>query len=109
MRNQKFHIGQSALAIIFTFLIFFPIGIQASHALNNHQHEICTEYESHLHQTQLDCNICDFHFSTFNFKPASLPVVIVEVQIEKKLDFSSNFTPKNFSIHFYLRGPPQIS
>lgn len=109
MKNKKLHIGQSALAIVFTLLIFFPIGIQASHALNKHQHKICNDFENHLHQTQLDCNICDFHFSTFSFIPASLPVGVEEIQVEKRLNFASDFTLENFLVHFYLRGPPRIS
>lgn len=90
-------------------LLLFPIGIQASHILNKHEHEICREAESHIHQTPLECNICDFHFSFFRYKPTPLPIIIDEVKIEKNSCFLFIVTSKDFSTHFYLRGPPLFS
>ncbi|QAA80417.1 hypothetical protein EI546_01130 [Aequorivita sp. H23M31] len=97
------------IATIFSFALMFPIAIQTAHALDGHEHQVCNDFSTHLHKKQLDCSICDFHFSSFDFKPQQLP--------EFSYVFGQNTAQNEYreaeilqsAPHFFLRGPPSIS
>lgn len=97
------------IATIFSFALLFPIVIQSIHAFDGHEHQVCNDYTSHIHKTQLDCSICDFHFYIFDFKPLQIPEFIgitsnFKIQTEYHVSEIIADTP-----HFFLRGPPLFS
>ncbi len=55
MEKQHLH---RVFAILFAFVILFPTTIQAIHALENHEHVICTAKDiKHIHEQNDDCGI----------------------------------------------------
>lgn len=106
MKHVETHIYQRIAAIVFLALLLFPIGLKASHVFNNHEHLICHDIESHLHQSQLECSICDFHFSNFNFTPASFFTIFTKTDLDNPVISVKNELSRNASSHFFLRGPP---
>lgn len=101
--------GHKAIAALFLLLLFFPVAVQSAHIFNSHRHEICHDFESHLHETQLDCSVCDFHFSIFDFKPIVVSDSFKEIEFNQEVVFSTSLSSETFPIHFYLRGPPLFS
>ena len=94
---------------IFSLALLLPTAVKVAHTFEGHEHKACTDLSTHLHEKQLDCSICDFHFSIFDFTPQQQPEFLVEEFFKKTenlyllSDFHSNFT------HYYLRGPPFFS
>ena len=40
-------------------MVLVPYAVQASHALDNHEHVVCTAKDvKHFHAEELDCNLC---------------------------------------------------
>lgn len=108
MRYLQSHIGQRFTAIIFSLLILFPIGIQAAHGFEFHEHENCLDFSNHMHQEQLDCTICDFHFSTFQFSSEPLPIPFKELVFHKSESFILLHEANLTLTHYFLRAPPSI-
>ena len=109
MRVFKIHIIQHLTATIFSLSLLFPSFIQFAHTFDDHKHELCTDISTHIHQQELDCSICDFHFSTFNFTPQQYPELAVThgFQIAETYFQLSKF--EKSTSYYYLRGPPQHS
>ena len=109
MRDQNFHIAQFFIVSAFCLALLFPIGAKTVHAFGQHKHEVCSDLSSHLHEKQLDCSICDFHFSFFHFQPLAVLESIASVEVPPVV-FEYVFNAKTGSInHFFLRGPPLLS
>lgn len=96
-------------ATIFSCAVLLPIATQAFHAIDNHKHEVCHDFSTHFHKQQLDCSICDFHFSIFHFTPQTFQELIVFVSFYKVQDIVLFEESSTFLSHYYLRGPPRIS
>jgi hypothetical protein len=105
-KNKIFKIFSAA---IFAFALLLPTAVKFAHTFEGHEHNTCTDFSTHLHEKQLDCSICDFHFSIFNFAPQELPEFIVIDGFQKTEaiyilpEFKLNTT------HYFLRGPPLFS
>lgn len=97
------------IATIFSLALLLPIVTQTVHALDGHKHEVCNDFSTHLHIKQLDCSICDFHFSIFNFKLQAFPEFVAFNTFDKLEITSILPNTSNFLTHFYLRGPPLFS
>lgn len=98
--------SQLAITAILLLLLLFPIGVQAAHGFKEHQHESCQDFHTHLHEKQLDCFICDFHFSIFDFNPKPLPILFDESDFNKLATLPFFFKSDSSIIHYFLRGPP---
>lgn len=97
------------LAAIFSLALLFPTAVKFAHTFENHEHEVCTDFSVHIHKKELDCSICDFHFSIFSFE-ANNPLeftVINSFRTSETLYLIPEFTIKNS--HYFLRGPPLLS
>lgn len=109
MNVLKKNIIQIFAATIFSLALLFPTAVQFAHTFEGHEHKACTEISTHLHEKQLDCSICDFHFSIFNFTPTELPDFVVfhsfniieTAYLIPELSLNSR--------HYFLRGPPSLS
>lgn len=96
-------------AAIFSLALLFPTAIKFAHTFENHDHEVCTDFSVHIHKKQLDCSICDFHFSIFSFE-AQNPfefAVINSFHAMKTIYLLPEFTIND--LHYFLRGPPLYS
>ncbi|RMA64500.1 hypothetical protein [Ulvibacter antarcticus] len=105
MRPKKY-IWLKLSAIVATLVFLFPTAMQVAHSLEGHHHEECHEVSTHIHAKKLDCNINDFHFSSFTFELAIYSESRLNVSISTPtiLYFSSEKDTPHF--HYTLRGPP---
>ena len=105
----KSKIGGFIIATIFSLALLLPIATQTVHALDGHKHDVCNDFSTHLHKKQLDCSICDFHFSIFDFKVPTLPEFIYPDGFCDQETVIVITEPSSVTTHFYLRGPPLLS
>jgi len=97
------------IAAIFSLALLLPIFTQTFHALQGHKHEVCVDFSSHLHEKQLDCSICDFHHSNFDFKLYNYSELIVFSTFHKVESVVVLIDSTSLISHYYLRGPPRLS
>lgn len=97
------------LAAIFSLALLFPTAIKFAHTFEGHDHEVCTDFSVHIHKKQLDCSICDFHFSIFSFKAHNLSeyAIVNSFYETKTIYLLPEFTVNE--AHYFLRGPPLLS
>lgn len=109
MINLKTKVTQVLVATIFSLALLLPTAVQFAHTFEGHEHKACTDISTHLHEKQLECSICDFHFSIFNFTPLEVPEFSVYHRYHNvevfylSQDFYLSQTP------YFLRGPPLFS
>ena len=96
-------------AAIFAVALLLPTAVKFAHTFEGHEHKPCTELSTHIHQKQLDCSICDFHFSIFNFTPQEFPEFAVLHSFQKTETVYLLPEFKLNSTHYFLRGPPLFS
>ncbi|SNR16105.1 hypothetical protein [Tenacibaculum jejuense] len=91
-------------------LLLSPLVIQLMHSLDSDhiESEICTsEDDNHLHEHELDCEICKFQFNSF-IAHDILIVPFIETldidQLESQYSSLQQFSKLNFS----LRAPPVL-
>ncbi len=106
--NKTGNIRITFASLLLVAALLLPSGIQFVHAIENHNHPSCTDFSTHIHETQLDCSICHFHLSVFSFTP---------IEENKVFSFSNNFKSTfgntDSEGHFFspyraLRGPPVL-
>ncbi len=91
------------------FALLIPAAIQFSHAFENHKHEVCTEVATHIHPEKMDCSLCDFHFSTFNFEVQSFQPLLVPKTFLKTITAEVSSLKNTKYGHSQQRGPPSLS
>lgn len=93
-------------AIVFSLAILMPIGVKTVHLFAQHDHKVCIDGSTHFHAKQLECNIYDFHFSTFCFSPH--PNFQLDSLDPIQIGQTSYFRPEitTESRNYLLRGPP---
>ena len=102
-------IFNAIFASIFSLALLFPIAIQLIHSLDSHQHIVCHEPTTHLHEKKFECSIFDFHFSNFTYTPLEVGIFHV-FTITTHSEILYRFQEINTSLrYYYLRGPPQLS
>lgn len=96
-------------ASVFTLALLFPIAVQFIHSVHSHEHVVCHDSVTHLHEKKFECSIFDFHFSNFTYTPLELSD-FQAFKISTHSETLYSFQEVNTSLrHYYLRGPPQIS
>jgi len=108
---KKNKIAFNSLSLLLVIILTFPLFTQLFHALKgSHEHIVCHNETTHLHQSKTDCNICDFNFTPFIYK--QLP------GITKKPNKEFHKKPLNLYHYLYFsntinskkhRGPPTYS
>lgn len=73
MHLYKKHILQQLIAIILLCVFLCPSIIYITHIFETHEHVVCNDTSTHIHQDVHDCNICDFHLTSFNFEICKSP------------------------------------
>lgn len=88
-------------------LLLGPLFFQAYHNFySNHKHEICVEFDTHIHEKPVDCSLFDYQISLFSFEFFNLDFpTFYENTYETIFSHSSLFTYLN-PTYFSLRGPP---
>ena len=109
MKLFKKEIVKVFSAAIFALALLLPTVVKFAHTFEGHEHKTCTETSTHIHQKQLDCSICDFHFSNFNFILQELPEFVVLHGFQKTETVYLFPEFKLSATHYFLRGPPLFS
>lgn len=91
-------------------MVLFPFVVQASHALDNHEHKVCTAKDvKHFHAEELDCCLCCppiklntllFSYTDSTFKPIKYSnnfKVILQLLPLEFFKFKSTRAPPSFS------------
>ncbi len=109
MNQNKLHIVSRLAVVILTMVLLVPSVVKFSHVLEDHKHEICKgEYQSHLHEVDLDCEFFKFKLNnTVFFEIANFECF----QVEHNQEFSPEhyiFLKGHQQRTAYLRGPPAL-
>ena len=104
LKNQ---LGKTLASVLLLLALILPTAIQFSHMIEGHESDTCNELSTHIHKSEKNCDVCDFHFTSISYDIAKYPDLLLP-QISVKL--SSDFT----SLQFYyptltskqLRAPP---
>ena len=87
-----------------------PTAVQLFHVLEGHEHVACTDQKTHVHATKEKCEICSFHFTSFNFEAEKISDVVVQKQfVERAIDFTSLLFHSFKITNAQLRAPPVFS
>ena len=90
--------------------MMLPTFIQFVHVFGVHEHFVCTDQDSHVHQTPVKCEICTVQLTPFDFDLTDydglVPAEFIVQQSE--LLVSKHAEPLNFNSN-PLRGPPFAS
>ncbi len=106
MRKRK-HIGQVIVSVLLLLALTLPTVIQFSHYVEGHEHRQCDEKNSHLHENELRCQICDFQLSSFNYDTLGLPdFETPNIPSEVEKHFASSILKSFKRSNNPLRAPP---
>ena len=87
-----------------------PSLVQAGHNIfEEHEHISCNEVKTHLHEADVDCSLCDFHFSSFDYEPELTVELLPNITILTSEDHYSSSAFNTLQHTYFLRGPPVIS
>ncbi len=105
------NIKEIFIASLFVVTLVLPSLIQFSHQLTEeHEYTWCTEQKAHIHEGNLHCDSCSYHFTNFIYKVTSIPELEVPPIISKTTLGST--TPLCYSLPLtskQLRAPPIFS
>ena len=108
--SNTHHFIKRILALFLLGVLLLPSLIDLIHQCEIHAHFECNEQKSHLHQSEKNCEICDFNLINFNYELGSRKN-LKQPQIFVALN--AFYTPVQFYSFNYkskqLRAPPVIS
>ena len=87
--------------------LMVPTVIQFAHLFDVHEHLTCTDQKSHVHQTQVECELCSVHLSAFH--PAfsgSVDLDNLVFDLDKKIVFKNQLNTDKILKNNQHRGPP---
>ncbi len=101
-------IHRSLASLLMVFALLWPSAIQLAHTLEGHDHPTCNEFKTHIHDEQLECSLCDFQVSVFDFSPESTRYLDPSIE-----NYKSDFRNTEICYLFFsgfnsLRGPPYL-
>lgn len=110
MKEISKRITTSILALLLIGAILSPSILKLSHALFEHQEQVCEEIGSvHFHEIEIDCDFQKYKLSTITYVSLGNNAVL-KIEIPQKRIFNYyNFLSSYQSLHFALRGPPALT
>ena len=107
MTDKSHNISIKLATLLLAFVLILPSVVKFSHALSNHEHEVCIDIsQDHFHSIDIDCEFYKFKIQTQS------PVSIANYElfsIENNHPISKSyyvFLSDYQRLHFSLRGPP---
>ncbi len=104
MKNTK-----RILALFLWAVLLFPSLLNVIHHCEIHAHFECDEQKVHLHQSEINCELCEYNLLNFNYE------LVNSENSEQQLIFvalNSSYTPLKFHSFLnqitQLRAPPVI-
>ncbi len=107
MENKKQFYG-IVTALVLIIALMLPAVVQFSHIFNQeHEHVVCKDKTTHVHNAIVKCDICHFQLTSFNYDVVQYPnfkSAIIPSTIEKR--FSSLLFNSYKNTNTQLRAPP---
>ncbi|WP_298420416.1 hypothetical protein [uncultured Kordia sp.] len=105
------NIKEICIASLLVITLALPSFIQFSHQLlENHDIITCHEQKAHIHENNLHCDSCDYHFSNFIYEAIDLPELQVPPIIsETTLGSTTQLCYDLPRTNTQLRAPPTLS
>ena len=103
------YISKYVGAIALVFVLMLPSSVHFFHLFDTHEHEVCQEQTTHLHEDAPECHICDFYSTSFQYNLPENYVttfVLTSQNIKATIVVASLFSKKLTSKQ--LRAPPTI-
>lgn len=96
-------------ALLLLIAVLAPISVKMAHVFSKHEHVVCTnDFDSHLHQIDLDCEFYKFNLNqTAAFFAIAYDLEILQntlVETDASYDYLSDYQ----RLHFSLRAPPSL-
>lgn len=107
---MKNNVSHKIISFILTVSLLLPLGIGFSHALHNHEHNICvSKTEKHIHTQKIDCSY--FHYFTniqYQNGDSDSSIFVPNFISTKITLLTSSYFSSNTSTYL-TRGPPTIN
>lgn len=104
-------IKDNCIALLLLTIIAIPAFIQFSHQLEEeHEFIVCHEQEDHIHEVNIHCDLCTYHFTNYfyefpSYPELDVPPIISETILEQVTHLCYYFPLTNKQ----LRAPPSFS
>ncbi len=109
MKNEK-SIGKTIAALLLFIVIMMPTCVHFFHIFEGHDHVVCTEQATHIHESNVECEICSFHFTSINYDIAKYPdLELPEITVRITANFESLHLLSLKTTNTRLRAPPIYS
>lgn len=106
--TKNIDITKKISAVILLMLLLLPTFSSIAHSFGDHDHPVCKEVKTHLHELESECAVCDFHFEAFNFTPLQNVTDYSTTYFLNHISHYDSITTLNTYYNYTLRGPPQI-
>ena len=89
--------------------LLFPAVSQLAHQLEGHEHVVCQDFSTHLHQSEFECPIQDFHLNSFDLgQQPAFSALNISINVAAVVHLSGVILTNN-RVSNLLRGPPVLS
>ena len=104
--KQLQHIAKLLTACVLLVAIMFPSVASAAHIFEDHEHTFCGNYDTHLHEQEIDCDVTKILVPTY-YNTITLNFNTNATTISTKLiETSQPLFAQKISHSYLLRGPP---
>ncbi len=108
--DYKRQLGKNIAALLLFVALMLPTAIQFIHMVGGHEHIVCTEQQTHIHKSKVKCEICSFHFTSFNYNIAEYPdLLLPKIPVKIEANFASLLLHSFKKSNTKLRAPPIFS
>jgi hypothetical protein len=66
--NNNHHFIKRILALFLLGILLLPSLVDAIHQCEIHAHFECDEQKAHLHQSEINCELCEYNLLNFNYE-----------------------------------------
>ncbi len=94
------------LAVLFLFLLLFPLTEKALHAFEHHDDIHCSITDKHFHEQEHECSICDFTITDSNGIPCTDVSFVISSQKFSYTEFISGLSIPYAYSNLPSRAPP---
>jgi len=110
MKNSKaIHKALNFSAFLLLIIMLLPTIIQSVHVFEKHEQSNCNELTIHIHEQEIDCSICDFHISSFDYSFTNKIEYLLTKNHTIYADYYKSKKHNSIKLSYSLRGPPLFS